>query len=431
MFFYFSFLRTPPQSGSQSSSVVFTPQVTNDLRTEPYPSSIDIFYWWISYTPQNVTRLSEPAKLTTWRQENAYKPLQIPPPSKKLIGAAAEIDCSLVLTPAPSVTSSVIDLRDPEIGRVPLPVCSLPIRISVSPQQQQRRDVANTTTTKSPKQEAITRSFRLFDDDGDAIPLMQIQETISFDLDKKLWDSGIGLSAWLVHLSSVKNVSAVESSIPSEQQPAVVPELKERLFGSKECHIIELGAGTGIVSLALAALRSVTSSTSQGFHDESCILSTDLPSSMELMSYNIRTNAALYPNCAPTSLPLDWDEELPETVQNVRERGGFDLVVMADVTYNTSSFPALLQTLASLLALSAAHHVADDADDGPRSQEQERDDRGHNNPLVLLAYKERDPAERQLWDMMARETGVVLECVGKQAGAGGLPVEIWLGKRRI
>jgi hypothetical protein len=358
MFFYFSFLRTPPQSGSQSSSVVFTPQVTNDLRTEPYPSSIDIFYWWISYTPQNVTRLSEPAKLTTWRQENAYKPLQIPPPSKKLIGAAAEIDCSLVLTPAPSVTSSVIDLRDPEIGRVPLPVCSLPIRISVSPQQQQRRDVANTTTTKSPKQEAITRSFRLFDDDGDAIPLMQIQETISFDLDKKLWDSGIGLSAWLVHLSSVKNVSAVESSIPSEQQPAVVPELKERLFGSKECHIIELGtlpyplfclffsffkvlgplrqltvctlyigAGTGIVSLALAALRSVTSSTSQGFHDESCILSTDLPSSMELMSYNIRTNAALYPNCAPTSLPLDWDEELPETVQNVRERGGFDLVV--------------------------------------------------------------------------------------------------------
>jgi len=24
----------------------------------------------------------------------------------------------------------------------------------------------------------------------------------------------------------------------------------------------------------------------------------------------------------------------------------------------------------------------------------------------------------------------VLECVGKQAGAGGLPVEIWLGKRK-
>jgi hypothetical protein len=181
MFFYFSFLRTPPQSTLQSSSVVFTPQVTNDLRTEPFPTSIDIFYWWISSTTEKVTRLSEPAKLTTWRQENAYKPLQIPPPSKNLIGTAATtgIDCNLVLAPAPFVSSSVIDLRDSEIGRVPLPVCSLPIRISVAPRQQQRRDVV-AASTKSPKQEAITRTFRLFDE-GD---MMQIKETVSFDLDK-------------------------------------------------------------------------------------------------------------------------------------------------------------------------------------------------------------------------------------------------------
>ena len=188
MFFYFSFLRTPPQSTLQSSSVVFTPQVTNDLRTEPFPTSIDIFYWWISSTPEKVTRLSEPAKLTTWRQENAYKPLQVPPPSKILIGAAAGattgIDCNLVLAPAPIVTSSIIDLRDPEIGRVPLPVCSLPIRISVASQQQRRRDgAASSASIKSPKQEAITRTFRLFDDE-DAIPLMRIKETVSFDLDK-------------------------------------------------------------------------------------------------------------------------------------------------------------------------------------------------------------------------------------------------------
>jgi protein N-lysine methyltransferase METTL21D len=121
---------------------------------------------------------------------------------------------------------------------------------------------------------------------------------------------------------------------------------------------------------------------------------------------------------------------------------------MADVAYNTSSFPALLRTLTSLLALSSAQihrddldGVANDAGDnpGPGSQEREEkpDDRGYGrgcgrhdsvHPLVLLAYKERDPAERQLWDMMTRETGIVLECVGRQAGAGGLPVEIWLGK---
>ena len=49
---------------------------------------------------------------------------------------------------------------------------------------------------------------------------------------------------------------------------------------------------------------------------------------MELMSYNIRANAALYPNYPPMALPLDWDDDkLPETVRNIRESGGFDLIV--------------------------------------------------------------------------------------------------------
>jgi hypothetical protein len=104
---------------------------------------------------------------------------------------------------------------------------------------------------------------------------------------------------------------------------------------------------------------------------------------------------------------------------------------MADVTYNTSSFPSLLRTLAALLALSAENsstrrgRVAE-LDSGLDPDE---DADGECGPLVVLAYKERDPAERQLWDMMARKTGVALECVGKQAGAGGLPVEIWLGRK--
>jgi len=106
------------------------------------------------------------------------------------------------------------------------------------------------------------------------------------------------------------------------------------------------GAGTGIVSLVLAALRS--SDTACAAH-ETRIFSTDLReqdplssfffsldsrffkvSSMELMNYNIHANSALYPHFPPTALPLDWDEEeLPEAVRNVRGRrgGGFDLVV--------------------------------------------------------------------------------------------------------
>jgi hypothetical protein len=48
---------------------------------------------------------------------------------------------------------------------------------------------------------------------------------------------------------------------------------------------------------------------------------------MELMGYNIHANAALYPHCPPIALPLDWDQELPEAVRNIRERGGFNLIV--------------------------------------------------------------------------------------------------------
>lgn len=87
---------------------------------------------------------------------------------------------------------------------------------------------------------------------------------------------------------------------------------------------------------------------------------------------------------------------------------------MADVAYNTSSFPALLSTLASLLALSGH-------DDGAAA--------GAREPLVLLAYKERDPGERRLWNMMTSSVGVTLEQVSSEAGAGGAPVEIWMGKK--
>jgi hypothetical protein len=79
-------------------------------------------------------------------------------------------------------------------------------------------------------------------------------------------------------------------------------------------------------------------------------------------------------------------------------------ISMADVTYNTSSFPALIRTISTLIRT--------------------KEDRGP--PLLLLGYKERDPAERMLWDMM-KDIGFMLEMVGKRKGAGGASVEVWVG----
>lgn len=58
----------------------------------------------------------------------------------------------------------------------------------------------------------------------------------------------------------------------------------------------------------------------------------------------------------------------------------------ADVTYNTASFPALIKILKALLQ--------------PISDVE--------SPLLLLAYKQRDPGERELWKM-AEDAGIKLE----------------------
>lgn len=79
---------------------------------------------------------------------------------------------------------------------------------------------------------------------------------------------------------------------------------------------------------------------------------------------------------------------------------------MADVTYNTDMFPALLRTLDALVRV--------------------RTSTSSQPPLILLAYKERDPGERTLFDL-ARDLDLHFELVSQLPGAGGHPIEIYIG----
>lgn len=106
----------------------------------------------------------------------------------------------------------------------------------------------------------------------------------------------------------------------------------------------------------------------------------DTESAMEIMRENIALNRV-----DVAAEVLDWDA--PPDKVDAR------VVVAADVTYNSASFPALVSTLDRLLLA-----------------------KGH--PPLLLAYKQRDAAERGLWEMLrARGIGSVL--VDRVAGAGG------------
>jgi hypothetical protein len=80
---------------------------------------------------------------------------------------------------------------------------------------------------------------------------------------------------------------------------------------------------------------------------------------------------------------------------------------MADVTYNTTSFPSLIRTLSSLIQVNVKRNA--------------------DPPVILLGYKERDPEERTLWKM-AGDIGLTFERVGERVGSGGNEVEVWVGK---
>ena len=136
----------------------------------------------------------------------------------------------------------------------------------------------------------------------------------------------------------------------------------------------------------------------------SCSLFTlRLGSALPLLQHNVTTNATLFAHSSvrPTPSTLDWDEALPEQVRSV---GGYDAIIMADVTYNTASFPALVRTLDTLIGLSSSG----------------------KSPTIILGYKERDLEERTLWEMV-KGIGVALERVGERVGAGREPVEFWIG----
>ena len=79
------------------------------------------------------------------------------------------------------------------------------------------------------------------------------------------------------------------------------------------------------------------------------------------------------------------------------------------MTYNTSSFPSLLRTLSSLIKLNIQNSLPP--------------------PVVILGYKERDPDERSLWDMLESEVGIRFEKVGKCGGwPESTPIEVWIGQ---
>ena len=166
----------------------------------------------------------------------------------------------------------------------------------------------------------------------------------------------------------------------------------------RKLKIIELGSGCGIVGIALA--QSVPMCE---------VLLTDLPEAKEILKTNL---AAIPPanDSIAISRILDWEEDLPTTIAQQT----FDLVFVADCTYNPSSAPYLVKTLDMLVS---------------------------NSPeaIIVLATKLRHPSEAVFFDLMetagiARIGRTVVPLLhGSKSSAPDTSsnIEIYLFKKRL
>ena len=188
MFFYLSFLRPPPLQAPHYGTISITPQISNDLRTEPFENSQDLYYSWSLQTGQSLintnTDTTKPLKLTTWRPSTAYKEIPVPLPPGIRQGQCWRLIITGSVQSHGRSRPDTIDLSSEEIGKsVPFPVMSMPVLFS-------------TTGTKFvSKQERVERmySIRLSgstgmrgiegDEDG-SVALLRFTEQTSFDLDK-------------------------------------------------------------------------------------------------------------------------------------------------------------------------------------------------------------------------------------------------------
>ena len=109
--------------------------------------------------------------------------------------------------------------------------------------------------------------------------------------------------------------------------------------------IIELGAGGGLVGLALAL--GLLQESSKPDSPDNPILITDLPVLIPLQQQNIALNSL--PASSIISEAFPWGSPLPETIPP--EYKSPDIILAADCVYFEPAFPLLLETLKSLMGL--------------------------------------------------------------------------------
>ena len=170
-------------------------------------------------------------------------------------------------------------------------------------------------------------------------------------------DAGLVLSAYLSTILSGKQSSKALPKLPS----------LEIILSKPDLNVLELGAGCGIVGITLFQLLPGISK----------MILTDLPEATSILTHNISLCSP-----APQHSVLDWSQPLPASIASTR----WNLILIADCTYNPDVVPDLVQTLGRL------------AD-------------GNQGLRVLLAMKVRHASEAIFFTLMEEGGWVIRESI--------------------
>ncbi|KAK2827805.1 hypothetical protein FQN49_007320, partial [Arthroderma sp. PD_2] len=155
---------------------------------------------------------------------------------------------------------------------------------------------------------------------------VRIWEETGNNLARHIWDASL---AWLMLFQ--ETLTSVDE--PATSSLLTFKDLFRQKDGESRLNVIELGAGCGIVGIALAQ-----------FITDCSVLLTDLEEVRDIVNRNIGVSKPAAGSMVEFQV-LDWDGSIPKQISEQQ----YDLVVVSDCTYNSDSLPALVSTMAALV----------------------------------------------------------------------------------
>ncbi|KAF7718037.1 Uncharacterized protein PECH_002370 [Penicillium ucsense] len=285
MVYYIRFLKTPRfQQQKQSAYISALICISTDLGDDFLAEEVDLTASWVQHSSHKVRAQ------TTFRWQAGSRQLAVSLGPFSLSAVAAE--------------TAVLKIQLADVERDTLEEGSIPLVISANS--------APFGPQWEPAEPLIRRDLCI---PGHLRPLSIWEETGN-SIARHIWDAAL---AAVVFLDRV--VSGSETTM-SGLTKLLAP-------GTASLRVVELGAGCGIVGIALATM-----------HKNCEVILTDLPEVSEIVSRNIKEASAQHTSTSVTFQTLDWDEPTPALVGETT-----DLILVSDCTYNADSLPALVSVL--------------------------------------------------------------------------------------